>query len=607
MKNLYYFFIAAIMAISVLSCNEDESPSGETVDNPGTIADFISSNSDYSLLQSAIERTGLEIFLDGTNPHTFFAPNNSALQAFLDKNELDDIDRIPLDTLTSILSNHILAGEITASQLPDYQNSLQEFIDFKLSVFTNASGLVNGNARITNGDISVSNGTIHAVDSILPLPTMLSHVIANDRFSMFEEALVAASVGNGNFLNRLDVQYPEGYTLFVPNNSAFQTLLDNIGVNSISEIDIVSLRTIINYHLYPNDYVRSGDVTNGLSLTSLQGEEIVFAISNGLQVVDAIGESATILTPNIQGVNGVVHELDKVLFSQESYNIVVPTLMQEIRVNSSLSLLEEALDLSGLNVLLEDRDADLTIMAPANFAFTAFLDGEDIDDMPVDVLTQLVKNHVLDGRRYVADFTTGYLETAATYPNTSIPLNLYVNTDNDLLFNGNIEIIEGDIETANGNLQMLNRVIGIPTVLTFIAADPDLDLLQSGLTTRTDVPDYNEILTNPVGSGIAPFTIFAPTDEAFMDLFTELNIFGLGSLDGPTLTSVLNNHIVSETSIRSNDLVSGPLTTLGEVVTVNAANATLTDPNSRTANITQVDIQAGNGVVHKIDKVLLAN
>lgn len=607
MKNLYYFFIAAIMAISVLSCNEDESPSGETVDNLGTIADFISSNSDYSLLQSAIERTGLEIFLDGTNPHTFFAPNNTAFQAFLDKNEFEAMDRVPLDTLTNLLSNHIIAGDLGVADLPEYQSTLQKFKDFKLSVFTNTTGLVNGNAAITNGDINVSNGIVHAVDSILSLPSMLTHVAANDRFSIFEEALIAATAGNVNFLNRLETQYPKGYTVFVPNNNAFQTLLVDIGISSISEIDIVTLRKLIEYHMFPNDNLRSGDVTNGLVLTSLQGEEITISLSNGIQLIDAIGGTSSILTPNIQAVNGVLHELDKVMFSQDLFDQVVPTLMQEIRINSSFSMLEEALDITGLNELLEDRSANLTIMAPPNFAFINFLDGEDIDDMPVDLLTSLLKNHVLTGTIYETDFIGGYMETSATYHNTGIPLNLFVNMENGLQFNGNNTILQADIEKVNGIIHVMNNVLAIPSVLTFVSADPDLDLFQSGLTTRSDVPDYNTILRNPVGSGIAPFTLFAPTDEAFIDLFSELNIFGLGNLDGPTLTSVLNNHIVSESTIRSNELISGLLMTLGEELNVNATAGTLTDPNGRTANITQVDIQAGNGVVHKIDKVLLAN
>ena len=57
--------------------------------------------------------------------------------------------------------------------------------------------------------------------------------------------------------------------------------------------------------------------------------------------------------------------------------------------------------------------------------------------------------------------------------------------------------------------------------------------------------------------------------------------------------------------MRAEDLVDGTVTTLGADLIVNAANATLTDPNGRVSNIIVVNVQAVNGVIHAIDKVLL--
>ena len=54
-------------------------------------------------------------------------------------------------------------------------------------------------------------------------------------------------------------------------------------------------------------------------------------------------------------------------------------------------------------------------------------------------------------------------------------------------------------------------------------------------------------------------------------------------------------------------LVSGPLTTVGGDVNVNAGAGTITDQLGRTADIVIIDIQADNGVIHLIDKVLLGS
>jgi uncharacterized surface protein with fasciclin (FAS1) repeats len=60
-------------------------------------------------------------------------------------------------------------------------------------------------------------------------------------------------------------------------------------------------------------------------------------------------------------------------------------------------------------------------------------------------------------------------------------------------------------------------------------------------------------------------------------------------------------------NVQSDELMSGPVATLGGTITADATNFTLTDPNGRVSNIitSLVDIQSANGVVHVIDTVIL--
>lgn len=102
--------------------------------------------------------------------------------------------------------------------------------------------------------------------------------------------------------------------------------------------------------------------------------------------------------------------------------------------------------------------------------------------------------------------------------------------------------------------------------------------------------------------GEGPFTVFAPTDEAFAAL-PEGTVEGLLN-DIPTLTGILTYHVVAAKAM-SGDLAMG----CNEVPTVNGANLTICRSESGVtvngANVVTADIEASNGVIHVIDAVIL--
>ena len=107
-------------------------------------------------------------------------------------------------------------------------------------------------------------------------------------------------------------------------------------------------------------------------------------------------------------------------------------------------------------------------------------------------------------------------------------------------------------------------------------------------------------------SGPGPFTVFAPTNDAFAALLTELGISKADLLaNKPLLTKVLTYHVVSGKVLKAQVPVNTPITTVeGETFTVSSAFV-ITDKRGRTANIIATDVAASNGVVHVIDKVIL--
>ena len=100
--------------------------------------------------------------------------------------------------------------------------------------------------------------------------------------------------------------------------------------------------------------------------------------------------------------------------------------------------------------------------------------------------------------------------------------------------------------------------------------------------------------------GEGPFTVFAPTDEAFAAL-PEGTVEGLLE-DKDALTAILTYHVVA------GKVMSGDLTDGMEATTVNGADVTIMTEGGVTvggATVTTADIEASNGVIHVIDTVLL--
>ncbi|NBG89396.1 fasciclin domain-containing protein [Isachenkonia alkalipeptolytica] len=105
--------------------------------------------------------------------------------------------------------------------------------------------------------------------------------------------------------------------------------------------------------------------------------------------------------------------------------------------------------------------------------------------------------------------------------------------------------------------------------------------------------------------GEGPFTVFAPTDEAFGDLLAALEIEAADLLAHPQLEEVLLYHVVSG-KVMSGDLEDGEVETLlGEMITVDAENFMINEEAAIMVEAELFDLEAENGVVHVIDTVLV--
>ena len=278
-------------------------------------------------------------------------------------------------------------------------------------------------------------------------------------------------------------------------------------------------------------------------------------------------------------------------------------------------------DLSNIVIAISLADGDLgsllsggqyTLLAPNNFAFDLFLTNNgfaSIEDVPSDLLSKILLNHVISGTVNSTALTSavsGYANTIATNTDGD-NLSLYFNTSSGVKFNGVSKLIKADLSAINGIVHVIDKVIGLPTVVTFTKADPNFSTLVSALTRDDLTSDFASILSTDSTTDPAPFTIFAPINEAFSGLLAELGITSLLDIDEPTLDAVLKYHVVGGANILASDLTDNlTITTLGGDITANiTGGASLSDNTGRISEIITVNIQANNGVIHAINRVIL--
>lgn len=132
------------------------------------------------------------------------------------------------------------------------------------------------------------------------------------------------------------------------------------------------------------------------------------------------------------------------------------------------------------------------------------------------------------------------------------------------------------------------------TIVDVAAGNDDFETLVAAVTAA----DLAETL-----SGTGPFTVFAPTDEAFAALPEGLLDALLLPENKEVLTQILTYHVVSGE-------VTSDQVTAGDVATVEGEAITITTPDGAvvlndTATVTAVDVDASNGVIHVIDGVLV--
>jgi len=241
-------------------------------------------------------------------------------------------------------------------------------------------------------------------------------------------------------------------------------------------------------------------------------------------------------------------------------------------------------------------DGPFTVFAPTDDAFGKLPEGTVealLQDIPS--LTDILLYHVVSGEVLAED--VGQLESAETLLGESVGIRV----EDGMVYINDAQVIIKDIVADNGVIHVIDTVLLPPAEEAEEASNSIVDIAVADgrfetLVTALQAADLAETL-----AGEGPFTVFAPTDDAFGAL-PEGTIPALIE-DIPALTDVLLYHVVSgEVLAEDVGQLFGAGTLQGQSVSIRVQNEMV---YINDAQVIITDIIADNGVIHVIDSVLL--
>jgi uncharacterized surface protein with fasciclin (FAS1) repeats len=277
------------------------------------------------------------------------------------------------------------------------------------------------------------------------------------------------------------------------------------------------------------------------------------------------------------------------------------------------SALVAAADKAGLVPALSDPTANLTVFAPTDAAFDGvaktlgFTDASAmVNALDSATLAKILQYHVLPARKTAADLVAGGATQDTLYTFEGSAATLALDTTSGVKITDELltesTVTTANVAASNGVIHVIDKVLVPPGVLNVVQMaqlNPAFSVLVEAV-----------VAANLAGtlSGAGPFTVFAPTDDAFTAALTELSLTKADLLASPALGSILTYHVVSG-DVRAADVVALPkpatvTTVQGETFSV-GTDLGITDQRARTATLVATDVVASNGVIHVIDKVIL--
>ena len=310
----------------------------------------------------------------------------------------------------------------------------------------------------------------------------------------------------------------------------------------------------------------------------------------------------------------------------DSADVATQTILEIAVENENTTVLESAVLAADPSIVaLLDGDDELTVFAPTDVAFQALLDELGITAEALladtDLLNTVLAYHVLATSVGEVKADAAISVAQSPVPQNLVPtvngedvaLSISQESNEDVLYVNTSRVTVTDVDATNGVIHLIDKVLlpppsdlsdtsstiaGIVTALAG-AEEAEFEILLAALQT-----DGASDLLAAASNEDATLTVFAPTDAAFETLLSELNLTAEQLLADDNLPTVLSQHILGNTvdSLTAYASNGGTVANLaGTTLNVDIQDNALVIEGS---NVTEAQVEASNGVIHVIDKVI---
>ena len=414
-----------------------------------------------------------------------------------------------------------------------------------------------------------------AVPTEEPSNTIVDIAAGNPDFSTLVAAVLAADLAEA-----LSGEGP--FTVFAPTNEAFAKLPAGTLESLLLPENKQALTDILLYHVVSGS-VLAADVVNLSKAETLLGKNVNIKVDMGKVMIN----EANVVATDIIADNGVIHVIDSVILPPADLADIVDTAVADGRFTT----LAAALGAAELVETLKG-EGPFTVFAPTDDAFAALPAGT-VESLLLpenkQALTDILLYHVVAGKVMAEDVVK------LTEAETVLGQNVSIKVDMGKVYINESEVIITDIVTSNGIIHVIDAVL-LPKddIVDTAVADGRFTTLAAAL----GAADLIETL-----KGEGPFTVFAPTDDAFAKLPAGTVESLLLPENKQTLIDILLYHVVA------GKVMAADVVTLTEAETVLGQNVTITVKDGKVyindSEVIITDIVTSNGVIHVIDAVLL--
>lgn len=314
-SNIKSALLAFTLLATLVSCDNDYA------DQKPTIANIAVTNAAFSTLEAAAIQGGVAGILSNKNAgdpsgnFTVFAPTNDAF-ARLGLVDAGSLGALNNTFLTNTLLYHVSNGNLPSSQIMAGGTSGSALSVNRRFISRGSDLYING-SKIVITDVSASNGTVHAIDKVM-LATGANIVASAQAVAgggVFKKPeltfLVAAVVRSGLAPTLSDPN--ANFTIYAPTDAAFIAAGFPTAA-AVSAADPMVLQAVLLNHAIGGGKFTS-EQTGLTAMTAGGGSLTYSAFSNGTFTIKSNGITtpATMVIPDIQCTNGIVHVIDKVL------------------------------------------------------------------------------------------------------------------------------------------------------------------------------------------------------------------------------------------------------------------------------------------------------